>query len=68
MATTYTLAQLEALKAAFAQGAQSVEFEGKKVVYRSLAEMLRLIRLIEAELDVGEGEDRTRAGSYVSGL
>lgn len=38
----YTLAQYTALSAAIAEGVQEVQYSDKKVVYRSLEEMLRI--------------------------
>ena len=48
--TTYTHAQLTALKAAVARGTKSVSYDGNTVVYHSVSEMLKLIAVIEREL------------------
>lgn len=50
----WTLAQYEALKAAIAQGATRVEYQDKAVTYRSLDEMLRLLRQMEESLGLKE--------------
>lgn len=49
--SAYTHAQLTALKAAAARGTKSVSYDGQTVVYHSLAEMLKLISVIERELN-----------------
>lgn len=46
----YTTAQRDALKAAIAQGALTVEYDGKRITYRSLDEMERVLRLMDAEI------------------
>jgi hypothetical protein len=46
----YTTSQLQALQDAVASGTLSVEFEGKKVTYRSLDDMQRVIAIIQADL------------------
>ena len=48
---SYTHAQLAALKAAAARGTKSVSYDGQTVVYHSLSEMLKLISVIERELN-----------------
>lgn len=48
----YTNAQYAALCAAIAQGVTTVEMEGRRVTYRSLAEMDRIKAAMEAELGV----------------
>ncbi len=46
----FTVEQYEALKAAIAQGVLKVDYQDKSVTYRSLDEMIRVLRLIEEEL------------------
>lgn len=46
----YSTLEYETLVKAIAQGALSVEYGDKKVTYRSLDDMLRLKKLMEAEL------------------
>lgn len=46
----YTIEQYNTLKAAIAQGVTEVWYGDKKVVYRTLAEMLSILKLMEADL------------------
>ena len=46
----FTQSQLDALEASIAQGALTVEYNGKKVTYRSQKEMLELREVIRREL------------------
>lgn len=46
----FTLAQLEAIEGAIASGELLIEYEGKKVQYRSMADLLRARDLVRAEL------------------
>lgn len=46
----YTQAHKDALIEAIATGALSIEYEGKKVVYRSLEHMERTLRAIDEAL------------------
>lgn len=46
----FTTTELDLLKQAFAAGALSVTFEGKKVDYGNATDLMKRIRLIEAEL------------------
>jgi|GEM_PF-950190 len=55
MASGYTQAQLDAMKAQFALGISSVTHAGKRVDYRSLDEMERVIARIEAALAADAG-------------
>ncbi|MFA5922326.1 MAG: hypothetical protein WC856_13705 [Methylococcaceae bacterium] len=48
----YTQTQLDALEAAIAQGALSVQFGERKITYNSYTEMTRLRDTIRAELGV----------------
>ena len=56
---SYTLSQVEALRAAIAEGVTSVSSGGRTVVYRSLADMTRQLRVMESEL-AGNSGSRTR--------
>lgn len=47
---SYTQAQLDALREAFASGVTRVSYEGKTVEYRSLSEIQAAIRAVEAGL------------------
>jgi len=46
----FTLEQYEALNEAIASGTLTVEYADKKVTYRSLDDMLKIIGLMQAEL------------------
>ena len=48
---SYTHAQLAALKAAAARGTKSVSYDGNSVTFHSVSEMLKLISVIERELN-----------------
>lgn len=47
----YTTTQLAALQAALASGELSVEYDGKKVQYRSIAELERAIAVVQGALE-----------------
>jgi hypothetical protein len=70
--TQFTTAQYLTLKAAIATGTKSVQYSDKQVTYRSLEEMLELLRLMETELGIGAnsttGQGRRRVGSFTKGL
>jgi hypothetical protein len=46
----YTLSQLQAIEAAIATGELTVEYDGKKVTYRSMVELIQARDLIRGEL------------------
>jgi len=46
----YTLEQYQALKAAIAGGELQVRYADRSVTYRSVSEMLQILRLMENEL------------------
>ncbi len=48
----YTIEQYSALQAAIAEGALSVRYADKSVTYRSLDEMMRILKLMATELGV----------------
>ena len=48
---SWTQTQLDALKAAYAQGITSVSHNGKTVTYASLESLFRAIRNLEAEVN-----------------
>ncbi|MCO7576178.1 MULTISPECIES: phage head-tail joining protein [Pseudomonas chlororaphis group] len=56
----FTLEQYESLKAAVAEGALSVRYADKSVTYRSLDEMLRLLKLMATELGLNANNDGGR--------
>ena len=57
---SYTLSQVEALRAAIAEGVTSVSSGGRTVVYRSLADMTRQLRVMESELAGNRGSSTRR--------
>lgn len=61
----FSVAQLTAIETALGTGELTVEFEGKKVVYRSIAELRSARDLIRAELvAAGLVTDTTPRRSY----
>ena len=46
----FTIEQYQALQAAIAEGALSVRYADKSVTYRSLDEMIRILKLMANEL------------------
>lgn len=59
----FTVEEYEELKAALATGAMSVRFKDKEVRYRSQEQMRRLLKDMERDLglDDGNGSGRIRA-------
>jgi phage terminase large subunit GpA-like protein len=57
---SWTQAELEALKRAYASGTLRVSYEGKTVEYGSEADLIRRIRTIEGEMAVLSGNPRPR--------
>lgn len=51
---SYTVAQLQALEAAIAQGVTKVRYVDKEVTYRSLDEMLRIRDDMKAQLGLSK--------------
>ncbi|WP_449106703.1 phage head-tail joining protein [Pseudomonas mohnii] len=56
----YTIEQYNALQAAVAEGALSVRYADKSVTYRSLDEMMRILKVMAAELGLNSGNDGGR--------
>ena len=56
----YTLEQYEALKAAIAEGALMVRFADRSVTYRSIDEMIRILRLMESDLGLNNNSNGGR--------
>jgi hypothetical protein len=50
MAVTYTQADLDALKDALVTGASEVQIGDRKIRYRSQAELLQAMKIVEAQL------------------
>lgn len=56
----YTIEQYNALQAAIAEGALSVRYADKSVTYRSLDEMMRILKLMATELALNVCNDGGR--------
>jgi hypothetical protein len=56
----YTIEQYSALQAAIAEGALSVRYADKSVSYRSLDEMMRILKLMATELGLNACHDGGR--------
>lgn len=56
----YTLEQYEALQEAIAGGELSVRYTDRSVTYRSVAEMLQILRLMQSELGLTVEENGGR--------
>lgn len=46
----FTLTQLDAIESALASGELAIEYEGKKVQYRSMADLVTARNILRAEL------------------
>ena len=57
---SFTQTQLDALEAALASGALTVEYDGRRVTYRSVAELKEAIAEVRAALDSAAGKTRVR--------
>lgn len=67
MLVIYTLAQYNTLVEAIALGATEVAYGDKKVVYRSISDMLRLLSLMQAQLFLNRKNDGKRFTSFSKG-
>ena len=56
----FTHAQLDALETALASGALTVEYDGRRVTYRSVAELKEAIAEVRTALDAAAGKTRLR--------
>ncbi|MCY1437493.1 hypothetical protein D9M71_536570 [compost metagenome] len=56
----YTMEQYEALQAAVAGGELSVRYADRSVTYRSIDEMLRILRLMKDELGLNDNNNGGR--------
>lgn len=65
---SYTQEQLSALEAAVAQGVLTVEYGDKKVTYRSLNEMLRLIDMMRKDIGVSPKNGGKKFAQFDKGL
>lgn len=57
---SYTQAQVTALKNAVANGIRTVTTDGHSVTYASTSEMLRIIAVMEKELEANSGQRKSR--------
>ena len=57
---TWTQAELDGLKKAYASGALRVTYDGKTVEYGSENDLIRRIRTIEAEMAAAAGTPKPR--------
>ncbi|MCU0971900.1 MAG: hypothetical protein MUF57_08990 [Gammaproteobacteria bacterium] len=57
---TWTEAELEALRRAYASGTLRVSYDGKSVEYGAAADLLARIRTIEAAMAAAGGKPRPR--------
>lgn len=57
MAITFTTTDLDNLKAALLTGAQEVTIGDRKIVYRSQAQLLQAIKMVQTFLDGAATED-----------
>jgi hypothetical protein len=64
----YTLAQLQVLENAIATGSKEVVYGDKKVTYNSLDDMLRVKRMMEAQLYPGNIPVRRKYADYDKGI
>lgn len=64
----FTQTQLDALDVAIANGRRVVEYDGRKVEYRSITEMLKLRDLIKQELGLAPKSPRRRVVSHNKGI
>jgi hypothetical protein len=62
----FTAAQLTALEEAIASGELTVEFEGKRVTYRSMAELLQARDVVKAGLEAAGTLPASARTSYAA--
>jgi hypothetical protein len=55
---SFTQGQIDALKAAISSGTQRVTYEGKTVEYRSIAEMVQALGMMQREVNSASGSGR----------
>ncbi len=67
MATAWTVERYDALCEAISLGALEMEYDGKKVKYRSLREMLALRRQAEQALGLSEAPSRAHYPVFKDG-
>lgn len=64
----FTIAQMNALEAAIAQGALRVRYSDKEVQYRSLDEMLQLLATMQSQLGVSKRSNKRFLAKHSKGL
>jgi hypothetical protein len=57
---TWSQAELDALKKAYASGTLRVSYDGRSVEYGSEADLIRRIRTIESEMAAADGRPKPR--------
>jgi hypothetical protein len=57
---TWSQAELDALRKAYASGTLRVSYEGRSVEYGSAADLLQRIRTIESEMAAAEGRPKPK--------
>lgn len=63
----WTQADADRIRAAIGQGVLTVEHDGKRVTYRSLAEMKDTLAMIQTSLASGSGARRVTQYRFTSG-
>lgn len=64
----YTREQYQALQDAIAEGALTVQFGERRITYRSVDDMIRIMRLMEGDLAGNQvPNDRRRYASFSKG-
>jgi len=64
----YTHENLAALESAIALGASECYYGDKRIVYRSIDEMIRIRNIMKRELGLITGKDKKISPSYNKGL
>jgi hypothetical protein len=57
---TWSQAELDALRKAYASGTLRVSYEGRSVEYGSEADLIRRIRTVENEMAIAEGRPKRK--------
>jgi hypothetical protein len=57
---TWSQAELDALRKAYASGTLRVSYDGRSVEYGAAADLLQRIRTIESEMAVAEGRPKPK--------
>ena len=66
--STFTLEQLRVLEAAIASGTLEVDYGDKRVIYKTLAEMLQIRELIRNELGLNTQNKGRRYAAFSKGI